>query len=270
MTDRFKLVRRKIRARAMLLRHARTLRALRHYALFIGYPRTGHTLLASLLDAHPRMAFANGLDAARYFIAGFDVRETAVLSIWNSRRFTLKGRRSTGYNYVVPGGWHGRWDVLEVVGDKSGDLFSARLVRDPGAMSRVLKVLGDKGRFISVLRNPYDTITTMAVRGRMSLERAASEYFALSEANARARIQVPASAWLDVRHESLVEQPRGTLRTVLRFLGQSADAAYLDRCSQLIFPEPRRTRDAGAWTAPLRDRVATNLERFPSFAGYAF
>jgi hypothetical protein len=270
MTDRFKLVRRKIRARAMLLRHARTLRALRYYALFIGYPRTGHTLLASLLDAHPRMAFANGLDAARYFLAGFDVRETAVLSIWNSRRFTLKGRRSTGYDYVVPGGWHGRWDVLEVVGDKSGDLFSARLVRDPGAMSRVLKVLGDKGRFISVLRNPYDTITTMAVRGRISIQAATSEYFALCEANARARTQVPASAWLDVHHESLVAQPRDTLRMVLQFLSQSANAAYLDGCSRLVFPEPRRTRDAGTWTEPLRDQVATNLERFPWFAGYAF
>jgi hypothetical protein len=268
--ERFKLVRRKIRARAMLLRDAGTLRGLRYYGLFIGYPRTGHTLLASLLDAHPRMAFANGLDAARYFIAGFSVREVAVLSIWNARRFTLRGRRSTGYNYVVPGGWHGRWDRLEVVGDKSGDLLSARLVQDPGAMARILERLGDQGRFVSVLRNPYDTITTMATRARSSLREATDEFLTLCVANERARAQIPAEAWLDVRHEALVAQPRETLRSVVEFFGQSADDAYLDACMQLIFPQPRRTREQVEWTGAMKRYVSDNLDRYPWFSGYAF
>jgi hypothetical protein len=268
--ERFKLLRRKIRARAMLLRDAGTLRSLRYYGLFIGYPRTGHTLLASLLDAHPRMAFANGLDAARYFIAGFSVREVAVLSIWNSRRFTLRGRRSTGYNYVVPGGWHGRWDRLEVVGDKSGDLLSARLVQDPGAMAGILEMLGDMGRFVSVLRNPYDTITTMATRAGSGLREASDEFLALCEANERARNQVPAQAWLDVHHEALVAQPRETLRSVVEFFGQSADDAYLDACTKLIFPQARRTRDQREWTGEMRDYVSNSLERYPWFSGYAY
>jgi Sulfotransferase family len=270
MGERVKLVRRRVRARAMLLRDARAIRSLRYYGMFIGYPRTGHTLLASLLDAHPRMAFANGLDAARYFIAGFSVPETAMLSVWNSRHFTLRGRRSTGYNYVVPGGWHGRWDRLEVVGDKSGDLFSARLVQDPDAMPRVLEMLGEKARFVSVLRNPYDTITTMAARARGSLRDAADEFLALCEANARARRQVPAAAWLDVHHEALVARPHDTLRTVVEFFDQSADQAYLDACSRLIFPQPRRTRDAGDWTGAMKDYVSGNLQRYPWFSGYAF
>jgi hypothetical protein len=268
--ERFKMVRRKIRARAMLLRYRGMLRDLRYYGLFIGYPRTGHTLLASLLDAHPRMAFANGLDAARYFIAGFSVPETAMLSVWNARHFTLRGRRSTGYNYVVPGGWHGRWDRLEVVGDKSGDLLSARLVHDPGAMAPVLDALGDKARFVSVLRNPYDTITTMAARAGSSLRVASDEFLALCEANERARAQVKTEAWLDVHHEALVAQPHDTLRTVVEFFGQSADQAYLDACSQLIFPQPRRTRDEGDWTGAMKDHVSGNLQRYPWFSGYAF
>jgi len=268
--ERLQLVRRKIRARAMLLRDAGTLRSLRYYGLFIGYPRTGHTLLASLLDAHPRMAFANGLDAARYFVAGFSVRETAVLSIWNARRFTLRGRRSTGYNYAVPGDWHDCRDRLEVVGDKSGDLLSARLVRDPHAMARILDKLGDMGRFVSVLRNPYDTITTMATRAGSGLREATDEFLALCEANARARSQVPAEAWLDVHHETLVAQARETLRAVVEFFGQSADAAYLDACTQLIFPQPRRTRDQREWTDAMKDYVSGNLEPYPEFSGYAY
>jgi len=270
LKERLQLVRRKIRARAMLLRDANTLRSLRYYGLFIGYPRTGHTLLASLLDAHPRMAFANGLDAARYFLAGFSVRETAVLSLWNSRRFTLRGRRSTGYNYVVPGGWHGRWDSLEVVGDKSGDLLSARLVQDPDAMQRILEALGEKARFVSVLRNPYDTITTMATRAGSGLREATDEFLALCEANERARSQAPPQAWLDVHHEALVAQPRDTLRSVVEFFGQSVDDAYLDACSQLIFPQPRHTRDQREWSGAMKDYVSGNLERYPEFSDYAY
>jgi hypothetical protein len=243
---------------------------MRYYALFIGYPRSGHTLIAALLDAHPRMAFANGLDATAHLALGFNVEQLAALSISNSRKFTRHGRRSNGFDYAVPGGWHGRWDRLEVIGDKSGDLFSAHLVDNPELMDSTLEILGERGRFIHVVRNPYDCISTIASRGKMSLAEATDTFFALSAANQRARSMIPASAWRDVYLEDLIGQPADELAKLCRFLGQSADPAYLDNCAQLVFDSPRRSRDAARWTPKLIAHAAARMRPFDWLSGYDF
>src|SRR5687767_7508658 len=40
------------------------------YVFFVGYPRSGHSLVGSLLDAHPDMAIAHEMDALR-FVRGY-------------------------------------------------------------------------------------------------------------------------------------------------------------------------------------------------------
>ena len=45
------------------------------YCMFIGYPRSGHSLVGSLLDAHPYMLIAHELDALRYIQVGFSKKQ---------------------------------------------------------------------------------------------------------------------------------------------------------------------------------------------------
>lgn len=254
----------------MRLRYRRELKALQRYALFIGYPRSGHTLVAALLDAHPDMLFANGLDAALYLRSGFTPEEIAVLCIWNSLRFTRHGRRSNGFDYRVDGGAHGRWRRLTVVGDKSGDLFSDRLKRDPGLADAAVERFDGRARFIHVVRNPYDCISTMARRAGAGLDAAAREFFALCEANRRARAVVPAAAWHDVRIEDLIWRPQCTLGQLCGFLGVGADEGYLRACAKHVFPAPRESRRAAAWSATLVAGVAAQMGEFPWLEGYVF
>lgn len=243
---------------------------MRYYSLFIGYPRSGHTLVAALLDSHPNMLFANGLDAVRYVRYGFSVREIAALSIWNSLRFTRRGRRSNGYEYTVNEGLHGAWEKLEVVGDKSGDLFSTRLLDDPGLLEEVLARFSGLARFLHVIRNPFDCISTMAARGGVELRVAAERFLALSGANRRARQMVPAEAWKDVRLEQLIERPEDVLRQICDFLGVHADGMFVGRCRKLIFPAPRESRRAAAWPDALLADLSGRLREFPWFNGYRY
>jgi len=39
--------------------------------MFVGYPRSGHSVIGSLLNAHPDMVVAHELNALRYVQAGF-------------------------------------------------------------------------------------------------------------------------------------------------------------------------------------------------------
>jgi len=246
------------------------LAALRHYALFIGYPRSGHTLVAALLDAHPRMLFANGLDVARYVAERFTDRQIAALSIWNSLRFTRHGRQSNGFDYSVPHGQHGSWEALDVVGDKSGDLLSARLAKNPELLPEVLRTFEARTRFIHVVRNPFDCIATIAARDGIDLRHAADGFFALCEANLRARAQIPSSAWQTVSLEQLIERPAETVAGLCRFLGQDAGERYLAGCRRLLFPSPRRSRDRVDWNPRLVADIESRSRSFDWLKGYDF
>lgn len=265
-----KLARRRVRSTFQALQYRSAISQVRHYALFVGYPRTGHTLVAALLDAHPNMLFANGLDVARYIEAGFDLRRLAALSIWNSRRFTKHGRRSNGYDYAVPGGWHGRWGALHVVGDKSGDLFSEHLVERPGIGDQAVSLFGPRLRVIHVLRNPFDVIATMARRTGVTVETAAEQFLALCEANRGVRRRVPPERWLDLRLEDLIARPDEMLEKLCGFLGESASPGYVKGCRALLFETPRRSRDGAKWDASLVRRLEARLRDYAWFEGYSF
>ena len=62
------------------------------YCVFIGYPRSGHSLVGSLLDAHPNVIIAHELDALKFVKAGFDKHQLYQLLLENSRRFVRGGR----------------------------------------------------------------------------------------------------------------------------------------------------------------------------------
>ena len=40
------------------------------YCMFIGYPRSGHTLIGASLDAHPNVILGHEMDALKYVIKG--------------------------------------------------------------------------------------------------------------------------------------------------------------------------------------------------------
>ena len=78
------------------------LRTVERYCMFIGYPRSSHSLVGSLLDAHPEMVIAHEQDALRHVRPWYSREQLFYLLLENSRRFTEAGRTWTGYSYAVP------------------------------------------------------------------------------------------------------------------------------------------------------------------------
>ena len=64
--------------------------------MFVGYPRSGHSLIGSLLDAHPNMLVAHELSALKYLLAGFRKEQIFYLLLENSRAFTRPGVNGVG------------------------------------------------------------------------------------------------------------------------------------------------------------------------------
>jgi hypothetical protein len=231
----------------------------RRFCLFVGYPRSGHSLVGSLLDAHPQIVISHELDALRYVQTGVVGRDVLFRMILRrDRRFTQAGRRWTGYDYAVPGQSQGRFDELQVIGDKRGGGSTRRLGAHPDLLDRLRRVVGVDVRIVHVVRDPFDTIASMHRRGGRTLEESIDRFFALCAINDRIRSRARETL-IDVRLEQLVADPSGTLGRLVGFLGLEASPEYLRACSEVVFDAPRRSRASIEWpdraAADVRDRM---------------
>jgi hypothetical protein len=245
------------------------------YCMFIGYPRSGHSLIGSLLDAHPSAIIAHELDALKFVAAGFNKDQLYQLLLDNSRRFARKGRAWTGYTYGVPGQWQGRFDKVRVIGDKKGGRSTLQLAENPELLHRLRKTVATDIRFIHTIRNPYDNIATMHKRARehnhnQALSAAVEDYFSRCEMNANLKERLERGVVLDVRHESFVEDPKSTLRELCSFVGLGYEKDYLEGCASIVFSSSHKSRYDIEWDTAALAAVRTGISRYGFLKGYSY
>lgn len=241
------------------------------FCLFIGYSRSGHSLVGSLLDAHPDAVIAHELDALRLVDLRFSRAQIAWLILENDRKFTDAGRRWTGYAYRVPNQWQGKVRRMRVMGDKLGGPTTKRLARRPHLLDRVPRALGLRARYVHVVRNPYDNITTMARRRRpQAFEHVVGAYFRLARANAKLRRRLAPGALLDVRLEDMVADPRTSVRKLCAFVDLPVTDDYVEDCASIVFSRAKRTRNDRQWSPGELALVAAGIARHDFLAGYTF
>ena len=249
--------------------HRRTFRHLETFCLFIGYPRSGHTLIGSLLDAHPQAIIADELDALRFVQAGFDRRQVFYLIMRNARNFAADGRERTGYVYAVPRQWQGRCENLRVVGDKFGGVTEMRLQLYPQLLESLGERLQLAIKFVHVVRNPYDIISTLHLRQQQTLESAVARFFILCEAVAYIKSRMPGQV-LDVRHEEFLSDPKSMLARLCAFVDIEASEEYLEACASIVFRSPHQSRKDIVWPEDLVGRIAEAMTQFAFLDGYSF
>jgi hypothetical protein len=256
------------------VRERRKLAGVRTYCLFLGHARSGHSVIGALLDAHRQIVISDELDALRYLRAGFTRAQLLYGSLEISRRQAANLRRKEGrggktYSYHVPGAWQGRVDELRVVGDSQAGWTTRRLAADP----RLLWTLDERMkpsqvRFVHVVRNPYDNIATMMLRGHRNFESAFAQYAANCESIVGLGERIGFERLLRVRHEALVADPRATLTQLCSFLGVEADEPYLAAAAAKVYRSPAHSRTEIDWPPEDDLRVREMIERFDYLAGY--
>jgi len=240
------------------------------HCLFLGFPKSGHSLVGSLLDAHPEVAIAHELGALKYLHAGFSRRQIDWLVLENSRRQAEGGRREGRNTYVVPGQWQGRHRRLRVVGDKHGEGMTLRLKARPWLLGKARAKLAGL-RLVMVIRNPFDIISSLTVprRRRLVLETAAEYFFDLCETVFPIAAGLSEDILCTVRHEDVVTSPAASLERLCAFVGVEPSGEYIDACRSILFERPRRTRGTVEWPVSLVERVSRRIAAYPALAGYA-
>lgn len=250
---------------------------IRTFFLFIGYGRSGHTLIGSLLDAHENMIVALELNVLRYLKLGFSRQQILYLIMDNSRYHARRGRQWTGYSYLVKDQWQGKFTRLLVMGDKKGGMTSRILYHYPELLKKARKKLGFDIKFIHVLRNPYDIITTRAKRGRTKelelndkvIMDTIEKYFRDVESVYMLK-QSGEAEILDVRFEDFVSDPGSELKEICRFLGQETSENYLRSCIGIVSESPHKSRFGYDWKPEIIQKVRDGIDKYPFLSGYSF
>lgn len=251
-------------------KRARRLADVELFGLFIGYPRSGHSVVGSLIDAHAEAVTAHRLSALDYLRRGVPMDIVLDMAIRNALRFSRSGRTLTGYSYPIADLWQGRWKRLRVICDQEGTNNATLLYEHPQLLDTLYQRHAPRIRFIHVIRNPFDNITTMAIRTLRSLEATAERYFGLCDAVRSICDRIESIDVIHLHHERLIADPDTELGRLLERLDLSNDPAYLDGCRRVLHNKPSRTRDQRRWPAALVESVGARMSTYPWLEGYAF
>ncbi len=151
------------------------------FILFIGYPRSGHSIVGSLLDAHPHMVISHEISVLQWLskinttaTPLVEVRDKLFNMIYkNSYKNVFKnGTRSKnrkGYNLTVDNGWQGRYrQHIDVMGDKRGGGTAKMYNEDTEAFNAAYKLLVNiiPVSFIHCVRDVISTMMLYSIQKR--------------------------------------------------------------------------------------------------------
>ncbi len=235
------------------------------YCMFVGYPRSGHSLVGSLLNAHPDLLICHELDALALLRDGAP-REAIFSRIQaEDARFAASERQDVfGYDYAVPGAWQGRIRDLKVIGDKKGGRSTWWLHDEPWLLDELRETLQLPIRFIHVHRSPWDNIATISTRGH-TLDAAISWYRGMCAAIEGIKQRIPTEELFDLSHEAFIADPTSHLYALCDFLGVERNVEWAQACSKVVNKSPHQSRFKVEWSEAQKALVAREMAKYPWF-----
>ena len=273
---------------------------IKKFVFFVGYARSGHSIVGSLMDAHPHVVIAHEF----FLFKKFDeLEQVPNNTCWRDNLFQSLYKKSTrrvrsgsakGYTLKVEGLWEGTYDDhIEVIGDKSGGLTTLMYRSDKQKFKENFEKLKRNVqvplRIIHVLRNPFDIISTSAIyatEGKSLFKQLKETGNKTADSNLSVKTSnvfnqfravteiindiIGKENVLDIHNCDLVADPRGTLSKIFNFLEVNTTEHYLDVCAEKVFKSVSRTRDLMEWPPELREMVETKMKEYEMLSRYSF
>lgn len=244
--------------------------------LFIGHARSGHSIVGALLDAHPNIILPDEVDTLQYLADGFSRDQIYHLLLARSAKQAGKGRKKMGrdgktLSYFVSGQWQGRFARLDVIGDSKAGKSTQYLAENPALIQALQTTLKPaRLKWLHVIRNPYDNISTLILRGGRTFDNAIERYFENCKALVDLRPHIRDEDVFALRQEDFLEQPKRYLQRICDFLGVGATEEYLDACAGILYTSPARSRYRVDWSKDHIDRVKQQIAAFDFLRGYSY
>ncbi len=272
------------------------------FVFFVGYPRSGHSIVGSIMDAHPNMIIAHEYNLFREWEKATK-KHAQRMGLYNalyknSVENALTGWRSEvksdkGYTLGVESSWQANFTTLKVIGDKSGAVTSQFFDTNPDRFVEILEELKRTVRVpirvIHVVRNPYDMISTRLLyadaggKKKSKLpatkERKHCNPHGLGYQTNRTFLLINSAhnllkktnlTSLTVHHSDLVAIPKETVSMICHFLDLPCPADYLDACAKKVYGKPSKTRLLVTWPQTMVEEVQRLSKPYSFLSRYSF
>ncbi len=254
---------------------------IKSFIMFVGYPRSGHSLIAALLDAHPEIVISMEWGVLSHLRMGYGRNQIYYSIERHERLFTRKLNNIwTGYSYRVQGMWQGQYKTIRVIGDKLAGNTTMILKKHPELLDKLRQKIGYPMKIVHVIRNPYDTITTIAKRefeksdlsGDLQADFLApfiDKYFDRADVVRKLK-DTGKYEICDLYHEELIKDSNSVLTKLLGFMEVSIPDDYILKCSEIIYEEPHKSRSDFDWPDDLIEKVKNNIGKYSFLRNYSF
>lgn len=271
------------------------------FIFFVGYPRSGHSIIGSMLDAHPEIIIAHEYDLFRQWAEKYkhcDRRCLYDILYRNSHDNALHGWRNAssakkGYTLEMAHAWQGAFRSLKIIGDKSGAMTARQYSSSPSEFvknyNRLEQAVRIPIRAFHVVRNPFDMIATRLLysvtdkRGT-KLSTATEDHKYNNSGQLRYHVSRLFSTAeyvqgiindcdltvLEIHNADFIADPKGVLGEACRFLEIECPEDYLQMCYDKTYRTLSRTRRLVEWPQALIDEVLKQMKRFSFFHRYSF
>ena len=268
------------------------------FVFFIGLARSGHSIVAAMLDSHPHIVISNELDVFNNVLNHPKVNRSFLFNqIWHTSykkaTSTLQSTRK-GYSLAIDGLYQGSYQsYINVIGDKHGGKAIKAFLANPKLLESQLSQLQTLDLTIKVfhvIRNPYDNIATMVMydhfnknhsevakiknsnstlnAGNKLVDKAINYYFEFYKESEEMRWQFKLDV-MDVHGKDLINNPRVIVSKICMFLPVSCSHDYLDTVSRKIFGSESKTRYKLKWTDDQILKVKQNIGKFSNLRQYS-
>jgi hypothetical protein len=240
---------------------------IRTFCLFVGYGRSGHSAVGSLLDAHPHAAVAHELHAVKRFFEGvprdvlFD--EIFALAQQQAREGRYATRAGGGtYRHNLPGQVKDEASGITLIGDKKGAGTAWQFARHGFEhIDRFKAYIGVPVRILHVVRNPFDIVAAGLARGREDFSRTVAVV-------SRIRTRCLGADWCDVHYEDLIAKPEEEVARIVTFLGLPAVPDHVAHSVAYLYREPHLRRHEVHWPEGMRAMVDALIDRYDYLGRY--
>jgi len=245
--------------------------------MFIGYPRSGHTLYGALLDAHKNCVISHELNVLQLIKDGRSRKQVINEIIKNSQFNAENGRKNEGYSYEVKDQWQGRFTDLQVVGDKQGGRSSRMLSREPELLDLLYREFKTKIKLLHVYRNPFDNLASRSKGGKLEKKDSGyatlfsdiEKHFIQAEVNDKIRKEGKFEV-IDIKHEDFIADPKNGLIRICHFLDLEVTEDYLNACASIVFPNPHKTRHEIDFPEELIGLIDSKMKYYDFLKDYSF
>lgn len=238
----------------------------KYFLMFAGYPRSGHTLVASMLNAHPNVICSNQQFVLTDGIAGLD----SILSRIEAGCHRSQWKPEA---YVEPLPKR----EITVIGDKTGHRTIERLIEAPMELDVFKKSIPWPIKWIHVYRNPFDNLATWTKLNwenrevKIPQEQEFQNVFQKYEALNKKIVEMQKTEnVLSVSHERVIRFIDKTLDQICSFLEIKKYDEWRAKCIKTKWKEPRITRSNIGWNPNMRAQVAKLTRQYKWLDGYDY